>query len=580
MSSRTFTSLSIWNGWILALLLLPVAARAQNATAPGAVTTPYPTLRNLSVEWAISGDADNDGVVTVRFRPSGAAQWQDALPLRRVPAGNNEGFSWGNKHSGSVLDLEPDTEYQLELTLTDPDGGSDARMVVARTRPVPQATVNANVKPATPATFSSVASSAQPGDILLLADGTYSGFTFQRDGTSTQPIVIRAENPKGAVFSGDVRLDGRSYVYLEGLTVNAMIKFNNAFGIVVRGCTVNTPHSGIVSMSSGVENAYIADNIVLGPTGWSDATVGANGNNLGEGIQMTGPGNVIEFNYVKGFRDAISTMEDSGATNQVSVDICNNDIEVGADDAIEADFTMGNSRVMRNRITNSFVGLSSQPGLGGPAYFIRNVMYNIIYSPFKLYRGSSGDVAFHNTVVKCGDALMIVPGRTVSWALFRNNLFIGGEGGGTYGGYSNGSGRVAQIPDADATCDLNYDGYASIGTGEFSGNIGGNRFSSLSGLRYNTTENQAVQVTMAVFTTAVEFPSSGPFPERSIPDLRILAGSSAADQGEVLPNVNDAYTGAAPDLGAYEAGQSPPHYGPRGQNGVPLSAPTRLRIVR
>ncbi len=67
--------------------------------------------------------------------------------------------------------------------------------------------------------------------------------------------------------------------------------------------------------------------------------------------------------------------------------------------------------------------------------------------------------------------------------------------------------------------------------------------------------------------------------KRSIPDLRIHAGSAAADRGEVLPNVNDGYTGAAPDLGAYEAGESLPHYGPRSQDGAP-SAPTGLRIVK
>ena len=38
--------------------------------------------------------------------------------------------------------------------------------------------------------------------------------------------------------------------------------------------------------------------------------MGANGKNIGEGIEMTGPGNVIEFNRVTGFRDCISTMED------------------------------------------------------------------------------------------------------------------------------------------------------------------------------------------------------------------------------------------------------------------------------
>jgi hypothetical protein len=40
-------------------------------------------------------------------------------------------------------------------------------------------------------------------------------------------------------------------------------------------------------------------------------------------------------------------------------------------------------------------------------------------------------------------------------------------------------------------------------------------------------------------------------------------GSAAIDKGIVIPQVTDGFTGAAPDLGALEVGQPPPHYGPR-----------------
>jgi hypothetical protein len=46
-------------------------------------------------------------------------------------------------------------------------------------------------------------------------------------------------------------------------------------------------------------------------------------------------------------------------------------------------------------------------------------------------------------------------------------------------------------------------------------------------------------------------------------DLQLRKGARAIDAGVVLPNVNDGYTGHAPDLGAYEVGQPVPHYGPR-----------------
>ena len=35
------------------------------------------------------------------------------------------------------------------------------------------------------------------------------------------------------------------------------------------------------------------------------------------------------------------------------------------------------------------------------------------------------------------------------------------------------------------------------------------------------------------------------------------------DAGTVLPGLTDGFTGAAPDLGAYEQGAALPHYGPR-----------------
>jgi hypothetical protein len=47
-------------------------------------------------------------------------------------------------------------------------------------------------------------------------------------------------------------------------------------------------------------------------------------------------------------------------------------------------------------------------------------------------------------------------------------------------------------------------------------------------------------------------------------DFRLKPGSAAVDRGVVLPNVSDSYRGQAPDLGAMEEGEAPPHYGPRG----------------
>src|SRR5699024_5732467 len=46
-------------------------------------------------------------------------------------------------------------------------------------------------------------------------------------------------------------------------------------------------------------------------------------------------------------------------------------------------------------------------------------------------------------------------------------------------------------------------------------------------------------------------------------DFRLAPRSKAIDAGQRLPTINDDFAGAGPDLGALEAGQPLPHYGPR-----------------
>ncbi len=554
----------------LVFATLPLAA--QNATTPGEVSTPYPTITNLSVEWKIQGDDNLNSKVAVQFRRAGESEWREALPLRRIPAGNsgqrtNPTFSWDNKHSGSIFDLLPDTEYEIRLALSDPDGGAAERTARARTRSVPRPAPDARVKRANPTTFREIAAAAEPGDVIQLTPGYYHLFAATRDGEPGRPIVIRGEvsHTIKSTFNG-ISLAGRKHVILEKLTVNGSIDLVGAVEVAVRYCTVNSQYGIIAPRPPGCQNCYIADNIVTYimpwvPEGMGAGSIWGGAGNVGEGIQITGPGNVICHNRVKGFRDCISTMEDRGAGEQVSIDIYNNDIYVGADDGIEADFCMGNCRVMRNRITNSFMGVSSQPSLGGPIYFMRNAMYNIIDAPFKLSRGSLQNVVLHNTVVKVGDALRMPHARNM-WgqSYFRNNLCIGGEGGGKFGLYGSGTGNAIYALSTDPANDLDYDGVGTVGT-PFTGRIGEITFSGIEELRRKTTEKHAVQVDLGVFN-GVEFPNP-PVPERDPADLRPRDGSAAVDAGVRLPNVNDGFRGKAPDLGAYEVGQPLPHYGPR-----------------
>jgi hypothetical protein len=533
-------------------------AFAQAESTPGALTLPFPTIENLSIEWALAGDDNENATVSVRYREQGGS-YRDGLPLVRIPAGENEGFSWTNRFAGSLFGLLPGTTYEIELALFDPDGGEVTETVTATTRPVPSLPSGMREIAVDPASIDDALDAAGPGDLLVLADGTYGEIVIPNDGSPEQPLALRPENPGSALVQGDVRIDGRAHVHVEGLTVRGKFKFNDAAWIVVRGCNIETPDDGIVSFGSGVENAYIAENVIQGPTIWQEAALGVDGDNLGEGVALTGAGNVVAYNRVGGFRDCLSLLEDSEANQQISDDFYGNDLYDCADDAIEADFSMGNVRVYRNRIVKSFMGLSSQPSLGGPTYFLRNVLYGVLYQAFKLQRASVGDIGFHNTVVKSGDAFSVNTEDAISRAYFRNNLFLGGPGG-TYLDYDAGPGDVIDLPSADASCSFDYDGYGSIG-GEFAGRLGDVRFSGLAELNAGTSEAHAVELDLATFAADVGYPAD-PFDPPPVPSLALADAGAAVDRGVGLANVNDGFSGDAPDLGAYELGQPEPRYGP------------------
>ncbi len=106
------------------------------------ISTPYPTIRCLAVEWLIRGDDNLNGTVEVSYRVMGDEPWSQPCPWcdsagstrnRTTPT-----YTWSNKFSGSIFNLKPGTGYEIRLTLQDPDGGRATEIVKANTRPVPE----------------------------------------------------------------------------------------------------------------------------------------------------------------------------------------------------------------------------------------------------------------------------------------------------------------------------------------------------------------------------------------------------------------------------------------------------------
>ena len=97
---------------ILCLVTLCAAcACAQNATQAGKFHVQHPTLLNLGFEWPITGDANRNASVAVKYRKSGDAAWRAALPLVRIGGENvyrrreNLDYTVPHGFAGSILNL-------------------------------------------------------------------------------------------------------------------------------------------------------------------------------------------------------------------------------------------------------------------------------------------------------------------------------------------------------------------------------------------------------------------------------------------------------------------------------------------
>ena len=118
----------------------------ENSTIAEGFVVEHPTLLNLGFEWSIRGDANRNASVAAQFRVVGDLQWREALPLVRMGGEKvyrrreNLDYTVPDGFAGSILNVEPGTEYECRFQLTDPDGasGETTRTVRVRTRSEPQ----------------------------------------------------------------------------------------------------------------------------------------------------------------------------------------------------------------------------------------------------------------------------------------------------------------------------------------------------------------------------------------------------------------------------------------------------------
>jgi hypothetical protein len=452
------------------------------------------------------------------------------------------------------------------------------------------------------------------GPLGTISSGTY---FLTVSGTPEKPIVIKGAGDGEAIFDGDgaynlFNVMAANYNYFEGLTIrNTDLAFWGGYknlagssGLTIKRCRIENVQRAIYSDWSGSKDYYLADNVItgrfsadqlMGFTGrtWQNLP-GFGGKMVSEyAIKLYGQGHVVAYNNISRFHDGIDVAtygNPDGTPNPirdrmpVSMDFYNNDISNMEDNCIESDGGAHNIRIFRNRCFNhGHRALSVQPMFGGPVYFIRNIVYHAPEGgSAKFTASSAGIVVYHNTFLAPVKPMLLAPSNIH----FRNNLVLGkSETLETFAietmtNYSS-SDFNGFRPNEGAEFSFEWSSPPMSVRASFPGEIGKlsvqqqgrvdaqaretRRFKTLKEYAEATgRDRHSVLVDYDIFQKVTP---PGPDPRTlykpSDFDFQLRPGSAAVDAGIRLADINDDFTGRAPDLGAYEVGRPVPHYGPR-----------------
>jgi hypothetical protein len=308
-------------------MLLPLAsAEARDKVISGAFTVERPTLVSLGFEWMIEGDDNRNSVVDIFYRKAGVSEWRRGLPMMRMHRefvagptpqyGEHNYFNYTapNGFAGSILDLEPATEYDVRLVLSDPDGitGPTEQTAQVRTRKEPMPAVGGRTFHVYPVDhkgekqqpaftgllhayyhgadasdhYNALAPRVRPGDTILVHAGLYQdnplyfggrystqqapgyGVPFDgtyyltASGTAEKPIVIKGAGDGEVIFDGNgshnlFNLLAANHNYFEGITVrNTSVAFLVGWKLIAGSSGFTLKNSLFYDVRRGVQSEF------------------------------------------------------------------------------------------------------------------------------------------------------------------------------------------------------------------------------------------------------------------------------------------------------------------------------------
>ena len=539
-----------------------VASTADFSTG---VLSPAParavaTFESIGLYWKLDKLPDA-GDCLVRYRKLGANDWREGLPLW-FDARNGE-------CRGSLVTLTPDTDFEIELL--EPATKALAR-VQARTwretYPIAQTVYLPEESDAT----LTIDRSGGPDGYLLFTARPGSTATIDVGGRTDSNIVV---NGSYIIIRGlAIRNAGRSAIVLGENAHDVVIEENDISGwgrVDTDGWGQNMD-AAIYSDNtdaSAIVRLVIQRNKIHHPRSDSNAwdeyrrekntshPVGPQAISLWN----TGGNHVIRYNEVYSdgnhkFNDCLgggSNFSDRGFPNRDS-DIYGNKLSQCWDDAIESEGGNANVRIWGNYIDQTYVMVAVAATQTGPIYIWRNVGDRSRLSATREMARAKRGVFLKSQSKEVGrkddngERQYFGDGRIY---VFHNTLVQRpGENEGVFSGLSDLSGKMTNITSRNNILQVIAGNRPCVADSEREPS---NDFDyDLCNGKFNVRQGQEAHGI-----------SGEPFYDRAAGQAAYALDPSSPgyDAGVVLPNFNDRFTGAAPDMGAQEAGAPPLQFG-------------------
>ncbi len=532
----------------LALLVITALSAVLPHASGAAAASPtfVATFHSIGIYWSPSGGSASNAC-NVRYRTAGSFSWREDLPLWYD--------SRNGEYRGSLVHLQPGTTYEIELSLRN-TGTTAVGTASTWSEDFPIARV-----------IQLPTMSDQT--LRITQSGTPDGYVLYTPMPGQQAIIDVANR-----YDHNVEVNA-SYVIIRGLTLTGASRhgvriYPPSHHVVVEECDISgwgrsgvDRDSAVYVYESGEANPSrtTVHNVVVQRNRMHDPRYGSNDWRSGhpEGPQavkfLSARGNhVIRCNEVYStngnhFNDAFSGWQNRSYVGfpHAESDIYGNRISHCWDDGIEAEGGNRNVRIWGNYIDRTCVKIAIASTSSGPIYIWRNVANVAECSPGE-YRGaflkSGGEdqycggkiYVFHNTILQpsgwgCSD------GRTDSGGFMShlesrtNILHVSSDTKDSIKEFS-----THPKPDLN---DFDYDLYNGQVIVDGDLDLGSDRIHERNGIRAKPVYN----------------------PRNGAGEFYLDSSSPGYDAGVRLPNFSDGFTGAAPDMGAHEAGTAAMEFG-------------------